>query len=120
MPCNRWGAIPAGKRYLIRDRDPFYTDKFDGILKAAGVKPMRLPTRSPDLNAYAERFVRSIKEERLNQLTFPLKSNCVTSCPSVSNTIITGGFTKASIESSSRSTKRTTATSFASSDWADC
>jgi putative transposase len=60
----------AGKRYLIHDRDPLYTDKFDGILKAAGVNPVKLPARSPNLNAYAERFVRSIKEECLNQLVF--------------------------------------------------
>jgi putative transposase len=58
----------AGKRYLIHDRDPLYTDKFDGILKAAGVNLVKLPARSPNLNAYAERFVRSIKEECLNQL----------------------------------------------------
>lgn len=58
----------AGKRYLIHDRDPLYTDKFDGILKAAGVAPVKLPARSPNLNAHAERFVRSVKEECLNQL----------------------------------------------------
>jgi len=58
----------AGKRYLIHDRDPLYTAKFDSILKAAGVEPVKLPPRSPNLNAHAERFVRSIKEECLNHL----------------------------------------------------
>ncbi len=62
------GAFPSGKRYLIHDRDPLYTDKFDSILKAAGVNPVRLPARSPNLNAHAERFVRSIKEECLDHL----------------------------------------------------
>jgi transposase InsO family protein len=62
------GLQETAKRYLIHDRDPLYTDKFDGILKAAGVNPVRLPARSPNLNAYAERFVRSIKEECLSQL----------------------------------------------------
>ena len=38
------------------------------ILEAAGVKSVRLPTRSLNLNAYAERFVRSIKEECLDRL----------------------------------------------------
>jgi putative transposase len=58
----------AGKKYLIHDRDPLYTDKFESILKAAGVDPVKLPPRSPNLNAYAERFVRSIKEECLDRL----------------------------------------------------
>ena len=58
----------SGKRYLIHDRDPLYTAKFESILKTTGVEPVKLPARSPNLNAYAERFVRSIKEECLNQL----------------------------------------------------
>ncbi len=37
-------------------------------MKAAGVEPMKLPPRSPNLNSHAERFVRSIKEECLNHL----------------------------------------------------
>jgi transposase InsO family protein len=55
-------------RHLIHDRDPLYTRSFDEILKSAGVQPVRLPPRSPNLNAYAERFVRSIKEECLNRV----------------------------------------------------
>jgi len=62
------GGFLVGKRYLIHDRDPLYTDKFDSILKAAGVEPVKLPPRSPDLNPHAERFVRSVKEECLNLL----------------------------------------------------
>jgi len=58
----------AGKKYLIHDRDPLYTDKFDSILRASGVDPAKLPARSPNLNAHAERFVRSIKEECLDHL----------------------------------------------------
>jgi transposase InsO family protein len=49
-------------------RDPLYTPKFEGILKTAGVEPVKLPPRSPNLNAHAERFVRSVKEECLSQL----------------------------------------------------
>ena len=55
-------------RHLIHDRDPLYTRVFEDILRAAGVNPVRLPARSPDLNAYAERFVRSIKDECLNRV----------------------------------------------------
>jgi len=56
------------KRYLIHDRDTKFTQAFDGLLKASGVEPVLLPPRSPNLNAYCERFVRSIKEEALSQM----------------------------------------------------
>jgi putative transposase len=62
------GSFLAGKKYLIHDRDSLYTDKFDSILTATGVKPVELPPRSPNLNAHAERFVRSVKEECLDHL----------------------------------------------------
>jgi putative transposase len=52
----------AGKRYLIHDRDPLFTQEFRSVLKDSGVQSVKLPARSPNLNAYAERFVRSIKE----------------------------------------------------------
>ncbi len=57
-----------GKRYLIHDRDTKHTQAFDGLLKASGVEPIVLAPRSPNLNAYAERFVRSIKEEALRRM----------------------------------------------------
>ena len=56
------------KRYLILDRDPFFTPAFRRTLTESGVKPVRLPARSPDLNAYAERFVLSIKSECLDRM----------------------------------------------------
>ncbi|MGH9893675.1 MAG: hypothetical protein ACREA0_17160, partial [bacterium] len=55
-------------RYLIHDRDPLFTKAFRGTLESSGVHPVRLPSRSPNLNAYAERFVRSIKSECLAQV----------------------------------------------------
>ena len=55
-------------RYLIHDRDPLYTRVVADILMSSGVQPIRLPLRSPNLNAYAERFVRSIKEECLDRV----------------------------------------------------
>jgi transposase InsO family protein len=57
-----------GKRYLIHDRDTKFTPAFDALLKDSGVEPIVLPPRSPNLNAYCERFIRSIKEEALNQM----------------------------------------------------
>src|ERR1700747_2154901 len=61
-------GILEGKRYLIHDRDPLYTAEFLTILQGVGVKSVRLPPRSPNLNAHAERFVRSIKESCLDRM----------------------------------------------------
>jgi transposase InsO family protein len=60
----------TGKRYLIHDRDPLYTKEFLSILADAGRQSVKLPPRSPNLNAYAERFVRTIKENCLEQMIF--------------------------------------------------
>jgi hypothetical protein len=58
-----------GKRCLIHDRDSLYrTDGFHGILRGSGIEPVKLPARSPDLNCYAERFVKSVKSECLDHL----------------------------------------------------
>ncbi|MGE3165966.1 MAG: integrase core domain-containing protein [Planctomycetota bacterium] len=56
------------KSYLIHDRDAKFTPQFVEILERAGIASVRLPRRSPNLNAYAERFVLSIKTECLNRL----------------------------------------------------
>jgi transposase InsO family protein len=57
-----------GKRYLLHDRDTKFIQAFDTLLKDSGVEPIRLPPRSPNLNAHCERFVRSIKEEVLERV----------------------------------------------------
>ena len=57
-----------GSRHLIHDRDPLFTTSFREILRSSGVEAVKLPARSPNLNAYAERFVRSIKSECLGQI----------------------------------------------------
>jgi transposase InsO family protein len=61
-------GLLTGKRYLIHDRDPLFTDEFLITLKSAGIRSVKLPPRSPNLNAHAERFVRSIKESSLERL----------------------------------------------------
>ena len=63
-------GILTGKRYLIHDRDPLFTAEFLPTLEAAGVKSVKLPPRSPNLNPHAERFVRSIKESCLDRMIF--------------------------------------------------
>jgi len=55
-------------RFRIHDRATVFTREFVSILRGAGVESIRLPARSPNLNAFAERFVRSIKSECLDQL----------------------------------------------------
>ena len=53
--------------YLIRDGDTKFTEKFDEVFKSEGIKVKKLPFRSPNLNAFAERFVQSIKNECIGQ-----------------------------------------------------
>ncbi|MCP4004688.1 MAG: transposase [bacterium] len=60
----------AEKKLLILDRDGKFSVAFRDLLGTAGVDVVRLPPRSPNLNAHAERFVRSIKDECLNRLIF--------------------------------------------------
>lgn len=59
-----------GKRYLILDRDAKYCEEFRRSLGREGLEVIRLPPRSPNLNAFAERFVRSIKVECLSRMIF--------------------------------------------------
>lgn len=59
-----------GKRYLIHDRDGKYCPAFLQIIKDAGVKPLKLPAHSPNLNPIAERWVKSVKVETLSRLVF--------------------------------------------------
>jgi transposase InsO family protein len=61
-------GILKKKRYLIHDRDPLYTTQFIRILAESGIDSVKLPPRSPNLNAFAERFVRSIKEDCLERM----------------------------------------------------
>ena len=54
--------------YLLHDRDAKYTQSFRAIIASGQVEPLALPARSPNLNAYAERWVRSVKEECLSKV----------------------------------------------------
>jgi putative transposase len=61
-------GFPMGKRYLIHDRDPLFTTEFLETLEISGLKSVKLPPRAPNLNANAERFVRTIKESCLERM----------------------------------------------------
>ena len=67
VTMEAWGFLSPGQ-YLIHDRDGKYCPAFQQIVDAAGVKRVPLPPRSPNLNAYAERWVRSVKEECLARM----------------------------------------------------
>jgi transposase InsO family protein len=56
------------KRVLIHDRDTLYTKKFCQTLRAAGVRTLKLPKMSPNLNPVAEAFVAGIRRECLNKM----------------------------------------------------
>jgi putative transposase len=60
MTMEGWGAL-RDRRFLLHDRDTKYTHSFRAIIASGRVKPLPLPARSPNLNAYAERWVRSVK-----------------------------------------------------------
>jgi transposase InsO family protein len=62
-----WGCLSPG-HYLIHDRDTKFCAAFQHIIEEAGVERVVLPPRSPNLNAYAERWVRSVKDEALSRL----------------------------------------------------
>jgi hypothetical protein len=63
-----WVGTLRDCRYLLHDRDTKYTISFRAIIESGQVKTLPLPARSPNLNAYAERWVRSVKEECLSKL----------------------------------------------------
>jgi transposase InsO family protein len=62
-----WGHLEH-RRYVLHDRDTKFCASFRETLRAGGIKPIQLPARSPNLNAFAERWVRSVKQECLSKL----------------------------------------------------
>jgi hypothetical protein len=64
---EQWGFL-ANCRYLLHDRDGKFCPAFDQIIELGNVKPIPLPARSPNLNSFSERWVKSVKEECLGKL----------------------------------------------------
>ena len=67
ITMEAWGFLSPGQ-YLIHDQDGKYCPAFQQIIDDAGVKRVVLPPRSPNLHAYAERWVRSVKEACLSRM----------------------------------------------------
>jgi hypothetical protein len=61
----------TGKHFLVIDRDGIFSPCFRAIIENAGVEILLTSYQAPNMNAFAERFVRSIKSECLDQLIFP-------------------------------------------------
>ena len=64
---EEWGFLKPGQ-YLIHDRDGKHCPAFQNLIDNAGVNRVPLPPRSPNLNSFAERWVRSVKSEALSKL----------------------------------------------------
>ena len=60
-------GILLDTRYIILDRDTKYCQTFRDFLKREGIEVIRLPPRSPNLNAHAERWVRGVRDECLSR-----------------------------------------------------
>jgi transposase InsO family protein len=79
-PAGEWVTQRAGElmwqlgehadrfTHLIRDRDAKFTAAFDAVMGNEGIEVVKIPPRSPNCNPYAERFVRSVREERLDRI----------------------------------------------------
>jgi len=79
-PDGRWVAQQARNllmtvaerrepfRFLIHDRDSKFSGAFDAVLQSEGIKVIRTPIRAPNANAYAERWVRTLRSECLDRL----------------------------------------------------
>lgn len=68
---NATGGAPGqldGQRYLLHDRDTKIRGGFRNLLRSAGAQPPTLPAQSPNPNAFAERWARSVKPECLSRL----------------------------------------------------
>jgi hypothetical protein len=85
----------SGKRFLIHDRDPRFTEAFRETLAAADVESVGLPARSPNLNAYAERFVESSRNPVWSGSCSSAKRRFEEQCVNSRITIITNAITRA-------------------------
>src|SRR5436853_3834914 len=67
VTMEEWGFL-RDCRYLLHDRDAKFCPAFRRLIESGRVQTLRLPAKSPNLNSYAERWVRSVKEECLSKL----------------------------------------------------
>ncbi len=62
-------------KYLVHDRDKRFCAVFDEVFRAEGINILRTPWRAPRANAYAERFIRTVRTECLDRLLHPQRTS---------------------------------------------
>lgn len=95
-PTRAWAAQQARNlaiadklgdvRYLIHDRDSKFSAAFDEVFRSEGITVIHTPIRAPKANAYAERFVRTIRNECFDWLSSSAGTNSNTPSASTSRT----------------------------------
>jgi putative transposase len=70
------GERAGNFRFLVRDRAGQFTASFDAVLADAGIEAVKIPPRSPRANAYAERFVLTVRTEVTDRMLISVNGTC--------------------------------------------